>query len=67
MIISRFTKTPSEHATVVLFSEGESSKINIARTPKGDLQIQATNTTHDFYVTLNKSDEAELLSKLRFA
>ena len=67
MTISRFTKTDSEHCTVVLSNDQDPFKIQVDRTPDGRLRVNAEDYRHTFVVVLNKAEETELLSKLQFA
>ena len=66
MKIIRFTKTPTQHPTVILYNEDDPFKFAIARGEDGTLQLRIEDYTHRFTVSLNKKEEAELLSKLKF-
>ena len=66
MKIVRFTKTESQHPTVVLYNEGDPFELAIARSEDGTLQFRVEDYTHTFTVSLNKKEEKELLSKLKF-
>jgi hypothetical protein len=66
MKIIRITKTPTQHAAIVLYNEGDPFELAIARGKDSTLQFQVEDHTHKFTVSLNKNEEAELLSKLKF-
>lgn len=66
MKIIRFTKTPTQHPTVILYNEDDPFEFAIARGDDGILQFQVEDYTHKFTVSLNKNEEAELLSKLKY-
>jgi hypothetical protein len=66
MKIIRITKTTTQHATIVLYNEGDPFELAIARGEDGTLQFRVEDHTHKFTISLNKNEEAELLSKLKF-
>ena len=65
MKIARITKTPSQHITAILCNEDDPFDLAIGRSPDGALQFLVEDYTHKFIVSLNKNEEAELLSKLK--
>ena len=66
MKIIRITKTQTKHPTVILYNEGDPFELVIARGEDGTMQFRVEDYRHTFTVSLNKKEEAELLSKLKF-
>ena len=66
MKIARITKTPSQHITAILCNEGDPFDLTVVRAENGALQFLAEDHSHKFIVSLNKKEEEELLSKLKF-
>jgi len=65
MKLNRYTKTPSHHATPLVWSfEGDPHEFSICRNEKGELQFHFEDWTHTFALSLNKNEETILLSKL---
>ena len=65
MKIIRVAKTPTQHPSVILYNEGDPFELAIARGEDGRLQFKVEDYTHKFTGSLNKKEEAELLSKLK--
>jgi hypothetical protein len=67
MIITRIKNTPAHHVTLILNNEGDPFELDIIRSKDNDrLQFIVEHYTHKFIVSLSKTEETELLSKLKF-
>jgi hypothetical protein len=66
MKLNRYTKTPSHHATPLVWSfDGDPHEFSIGRNEKGELQFNFEDWTHTFALSLTEKEEAILLSKLK--
>ncbi len=68
MKVVRFTKTASEHPTVLLCNDEDPHlfRVGIDRSEDGRLRFRTEDYCHTYELYLTPKEEAELLEKLKF-